>query len=951
MTLRNKTVVIITIALTCLIVILYAVSKTIIMGGFSKLETLDTTKNVGRAINAIQSNIATLNSEAADWAACDDTCSFVEGSNGDYVKKNLSDETMSVLKINIFIITDNTGKIIYGKGYDLESKKETPLPEGIAGHLSENSLLATHTTTASSVSGLLALPGNPLMLASRPILTSKREGPIRGTLIMGRYLNSAEIKRLGETTELSLAVQPANDSNIPPGLKNTPSSLSMEPTINVLPVSQEIVAGYTLINDIYGKPGLLLKLELPRSIYKQGRASILYFIFSILAAGVIFGLINLLLLEKTVLSRLKRLSASVSTIGSMNDHTARVEVTGRDELCSLGEAVNGMLEALDLSRKELVASEVRYRNLVENSPDLIFSLNRKGEFTYVNQWGWEHLDFNSAVELLGKHCSDFIHPDDRVTVKKTLIKLVSAGIKINKGLSIRLLDRNGKVILAELNASILYDDQGNYKGIFGTLRDITERKRVEEELTLQKAYFQQLFDNSPEGIAMLDENDVFITANKGFEKLFQYTAEEIKDKRVNDVIVPESFLEEASAFSQAVYGGQIIQAETIRMRKDGSQVNVLVVAYSILLANDRTGMYVIYSDITERKKTEEQLKYLSMHDPLTGLHNRAYFEQEMKRLQGGRWDPVSVLLCDVDGLKLVNDTMGHDVGDTLLVTAARIIKNAFRESDMVARIGGDEFAVLLPDTDKKAVLSAAERVRDAITDYNSTNPDILISISKGYVTGSTASKKMSDLFKEADNNMYREKLLRSQSTRSSIVQTLMKAMEARDFITEGHADRLQDLVSGLAKTTGLSERNITDLRLLAKFHDIGKVGIPDRILFKPGPLSSEEKSEMLRHSEIGHRIAQSAPDLAHIADWILKHHEWWNGKGYPLELKGEAIPLECRILAIADAYDAMTNNRPYRMAMTHQDAVKELLRCSGTQFDPLLVSMFLRVLETNSVLG
>ncbi len=193
--------------------------------------------------------------------------------------------------------------------------------------------------------------------------------------------------------------------------------------------------------------------------------------------------------------------------------------------------------------------------------------------------------------------------------------------------------------------------------------------------------------------------------------------------------------------------------------------------------------------------------------------------------------------------------------------------------------------------------------------------------------------------------MYREKLHRSQSGRSAIVQTLMKALKERDFITEGHADRLQELVTALARAVSVPESKMSDLRLLAQFHDIGKVGIPDKILFKPGRLTTKEFNEMKRHCEIGYRIAMSAPDLAPIGEWILKHHEWWNGSGYPLKLKGEEIPLECRILAIADAYDAMTSDRPYRKALPHEVAMAELRKFSGIQFVPELVNKFIVVLS------
>ncbi|MFZ5648729.1 MAG: PAS domain S-box protein [Bacillota bacterium] len=949
MTLRKKTAVIIVITLTSLLFILYAMSKVVLLGSFAELEKKDTSKNVERALDAISNNISTLSSEAADWAAWDDTCAFVEGNDYEYVKKNLPDETYSDLKINVIMFFDSSGRLVFSRGFDLVNKVEAPVAESLKNHTKENSHLITHTSPSSSVSGIIVLPEGALMVASRPILTSEREGPVRGSLIMGRYLDSREMWHLSETTHLSVTVLAHDDPAVPSHIKKALSQTKDDPPIAVSPSGSQSVIGYTQINDIYGNHGIILKADMPRDIYRQGQASVVYFITYLLLAGVVFGIVTLLLLEKTVLSRLARFSKGIIAIGSTSDHKARLEVTGKDELSRLGESVNNMLEALDQSRRELAKSEERYRSLVENSPDLIFSLNINGEVETVSQAGLEQFGYSTAEEVIGKHFTDFIHPEDREMATQVLHTLIETKTEVIKGFNFRMINKNGVTIYVEENSVLLFDKSGHYQGLFGTIRDVTDRRLVEEELNLQRAYFQQLFESSPAGIAMADAGDRIITVNRGFEQLFDYTAEEVKGLLINEVIVPENLLGEASAYSNMVVAGNAVHAETLRKRKDGSLVNVSIMAYPIILGEKQVGIYAIYSDITERKQAEDRLKYLSLHDTLTGLYNRAYFEQEMKRIEGARQESAGIILCDVDGLKLVNDTMGHDTGDALLIAAARIIKEAFRSCDMVARIGGDEFAVLLPGSDKNSVQKAAERIRDVIARYNTENSELPLSISIGYAAGEMRSKSMSDLFKEADNNMYREKLLHSQSTRSAVVQTLMKAMEARDFITEGHADRLQDLVSELAKAIGLPERKITDLRLLAQFHDIGKVGIPDRILFKPGPLNGEEFREMLRHSEIGHRIAQSAPALAPIADWILKHHEWWNGKGYPLGLKGEEIPLECRILAIADAYDAMTNNRPYRKAMTHQEAVNELMRCSGSQFDPQLISMFILVLELQNL--
>lgn len=358
-----------------------------------------------------------------------------------------------------------------------------------------------------------------------------------------------------------------------------------------------------------------------------------------------------------------------------------------------------------------------------------------------------------------------------------------------------------------------------------------------------------------------------------------------------------------------------------------------------------TGAVETIRDVTERKRFVKELEYLSMHDPLTGLRNRRYFEKEMQRLQEMGRPPVGVILCDVDGLKLVNDSLGHKAGDRLLVAAARVIKSVFRQSDLVARVGGDEFGVLLPGHDKQTVEAGGERIRAAVGRYNAAQPALPLSMSVGYAVGERRPPDMAALYREADNNMHREKLHQSRSARSATVQTLMKALETRDFITEGHADRLEELSECVGRELGLPPRAVGDLRLLAQFHDIGKLGIPDSILFKPGPLTPAEMETMRQHSEIGHRIALSAPDLTPIANWILHHHEWWNGQGYPTGLKGKDIPLECRILALADAYDAMTSDRPYRKAMSHADAVAELVRCAGTQFDPELTRRFISILE------
>lgn len=341
----------------------------------------------------------------------------------------------------------------------------------------------------------------------------------------------------------------------------------------------------------------------------------------------------------------------------------------------------------------------------------------------------------------------------------------------------------------------------------------------------------------------------------------------------------------------------------------------------------------------QRRKAEDQLKYLSLHDPLTGLYNRAYFEEEMRRLDLERISSVGMIMCDVDGLKLVNDIMGHKTGDGLLMVISGIIRDACRKGDLVARLGGDEFAVLLPNISQADLDSICHRIKHTIHNYNAENPELPLSISIGHTMRSDDSVSITNLFKEADNIMYRQKL----DNHDLLIQNFIKALKTRGVISDGRIARLENLITHFAMTMGLSEIDIKELKLLARFCDIGKIGISDKILLKSKSLEPHEMAEMKRHCEIGYHVALFSSDLIPVADLILKHHEWWNGQGYPQGLSGGDIPLECRMLAITEAYEAMTRDRPHSKAMTHDEAVVELKKFAGTQFDSFLVEKFIGI--------
>ena len=452
-------------------------------------------------------------------------------------------------------------------------------------------------------------------------------------------------------------------------------------------------------------------------------------------------------------------------------------------------------------------------------------------------------------------------------------------------------------------------------------------------------------------IVLIDTAGKITETNARLRELLGYSDSEMISHNFRDFTAnPVAYLE--SFFTK---GGQ--RPRTMQLHYLSKSGNPIPVTVHFSVVNDSfgepAGVIAIGQDlrpyrrleleIDERKSTEQKLKFISWHDQLTGLYNRTFFEQEMQRCFEEHAFPISLILCDVDGLKLANDTQGHDAGDQLLITVAAAISAICPNSGCSARIGGDEFAMLLPGVDQETLRQYAGKIRNAVQDQLIGDDQLPVSISLGYATAVNALKTKQDIFREADNYMYGEKLNHGQSRTNSLVQILTRMLAARDFITEGHADRLQDLVVETAVTIGLPDGEIPKIQLLARFHDIGKVGVPDRILFKPGPLTTEEMAVMRRHCEIGYRIANASADLIPIADSILKHHEWWNGNGYPLGLKGNEIPVHDRILAIADAYDAMTNDRPYRKAIPKGLALKELKQNAGSQFDPELVRVFVKL--------
>ena len=509
---------------------------------------------------------------------------------------------------------------------------------------------------------------------------------------------------------------------------------------------------------------------------------------------------------------------------------------------------------------------------------------------------------------------------------------------------------DGKPFWAQVEYNNLYNEQGWYIGFFGMQIDITARKDAEMELERSEKQLRLITDHVADVIWAYDvTNKRYAYVSSAIFSQRGYTPEQILGQPLEFSIHPEDVPTLKKAISKGAEKFILQNNEkspiSIELRattKEGKTIWVETSATFRRSTSGRIEAVGVFREITDRKYYEEKILNLSYRDRLTGLYNRRYVEEQLSKIAPDPHSyPITLMMCDVNGLKLTNDVFGHDQGDQLLIQSAELLSKHYSAAGVVARVGGDEFIVVSVRTTEAQGKHMIDKLHKELDKARLHTAQL--SISFGLSTAYTSSDSLQDLFKEAEIDMYRNKMRESSQHKRTIVQFLIDSLYKKSPYEKRHSEVVSLLCYHLAKEIGYFPSDLEEIKLAGMLHDIGKIGIDSSLLTKRIPLSADEWEILYRHAEIGFHILRSIHNFGRIGDWILTHHERPDGKGYPQGLLSEAIPLAAKIIAVANAYDAMTSPNSYRSPKTHLQACEELVRFSGSQFDSAVVQTFLQL--------
>lgn len=571
-----------------------------------------------------------------------------------------------------------------------------------------------------------------------------------------------------------------------------------------------------------------------------------------------------------------------------------------------------------------------FRLLVDAVPQSIWIKDKDLRFIYTNK---RYIDINNIKKgnIIGL-CEEDLY---RKEIADKSNEMCSKALNSMSTVKEKRYTNEG--IKVDSTVFPLIDDNGKLEGIAGIDIPIISK---EESIT------EMILDSLQAGIFYKDRELGYLYTNKKFDDLLSKDKESIIE---NKNPLNESICESKNRFIQedkkVFETKKTVKKEEKIELGNGENLYTEIIKTPVLNDNNEvSGIIGLLLDITDRKKIEKKLKYLSYTDILTKVYNRTCFEEKAKKIFKEENLPMGIIMGDTNGLKIVNDTLGHEEGDELLKLTTKVLKDVCKGNELIFRIGGDEFAIIIPKAKENECETLIKNIIDSCNNYK--HDLIKISIALGYSVTYDLDKSIYDTLKEAEDMVYRKKLLEKNSFNSSVISSLKATLQEKSLETKAHTERVVENSIKIGERLSLPLSVMDELILVAKLHDIGKIGINESILLKLDNLTEEEFGIIKSHTEKGYRIIKAANHLESVAKGVLTHHERWDGNGYPLKLKEDKIPLIARIVSVADAYDVMTTNRVYKNALSKDEAIRELKKNSGKQFDPNIVKVFIECLES-----
>ncbi len=571
------------------------------LSSYSALEQTYIERDITLAAERIAEESSTLSIIASDWGPWDDTYDFLGGEKPEYIQTNLLPETYYNLRLNLIIITDRSGTIVYAGAYNLTTGRPEPVPESIREHLRPGLPLMAMDDPESGTDGIVILPEGPLMVASRPILRTDLSGTPRGVVIMGRYLDENEIARLARFTSPSLTAFRLSDPAVPREVFSAPEDRHGRFRSMVSTLSETEAGGYAVLKDIYGSESLVIRILQDRDIYQQGVTTTLQYIFIVLAAGLLFGVTVLFILDRLVLSRIIDLSRQVSEIGQSTDSPQRISIGGNDEFAGLALEINRMLETIEKTRRGLVASESRFRELAELLPQTIFEMDRTGRLLYVNRAGTEIFGITEEKIRDGVNVRQFLIPEDHARMQRGLAAILSGATSSGQIYSFVKKDN-------ELMRGIVYTApvrrKENPDGFQGIVIDVTDRVNLEEALIESQEYLQTLFMSVRAGILVIDAlTHTIVDANPAALDMIGTTRDELIDRECQGLVCPS----QAGECPVTDFNIILDNAERSLLTKDGRSVSVIKYVVPVML-HGRACLLETFIDNSLRRQMEEELR-------------------------------------------------------------------------------------------------------------------------------------------------------------------------------------------------------------------------------------------------------------------------------------------------------------------------------------------------------